>query len=551
MLVDEFERAKAAPDEDYHLSTSLKALFRRLRNDRISDDELNAELDEIEEDHPLFEAVECLRNWIENEDYEDGAKPGLELFEEAYDDARNRDWHNVAVLCLDQLNQLRQETGGKQNEETVRQAVEFLEKEFTVDDINLSNFSQLVGMVVNHSSFVDEELVQRCIGVVEARRELCERERSYRNERDMLEKLIQFKQAIERDIEHEQELLVESFENEVERPDKHNLKASILGEGLNRCISFIDEEKERDWKRKIRRYNRKARDGEFAEIGLDDDEADMLQEEAEENIERIKRFFRSVPIEPDVSVYSLYCLLKSDGYLPSYEMAKSISEEGSITEVLPHVRISPEGDPIETTEGGLEDPDRLPHTYPMMLRHYNAILANALYELVEEGDLDSMDFIELLTCTRKLSVDDRAFLQDLIDAVFEERYPEAVHLGIPRLEGVVTRLLENSGEAVTGLKEGDIEQSSLGGLLDTVQDRTSIEYGKYLKARYTDKFGLNLRNRVSHGQIKYVECQFGNAALILFDIFRMIVHLSETEFNAVFGPPAVTLSKTRSDRDSI
>lgn len=546
MLVDDFERAKAVPGEDSHLSMSLRSLVRRLRNDRITDEELNAELAEIEEDYPLFGVVEPLRKWIEDKDYEDGAEPALELFKEAYADARRRDWQNVAVLCLEQLDQLRRETGGKQNEQTVRQAVEFLENEFTVDDVHLSNFSRLVGMVIDHCSFADEELVQRCIDVVEVRRELCEREGSYRNGRDMLEKLIQLKQALGRDIGREQELLVESFENEVGRPKKYNLKASILSEGLNRCISFIDDERERDWKRNIRRYNRKARDGEFTEVGLEEDEADILQEEAEENIKRIKRFFRSVPIEPDVSVYSLYCLLMSDGYLPSYEMARSISEERSITEILPHVRISAEGDPIETTEGGLEEPDRLPHTYPMMLRHYNAILANALYELVEEGDLDAMDFIELLTCTRKLSVDDQAFLQDLVIAVFEERYPESVHLGIPRLEGVVTRLLENSGEPVTGLKDGDIEQSSLGGLLETVQELTSTEFGIYLKARYTDKFGLNLRNRVSHGQIRYVECQFGNAAHILFDIFRIMVHLSETEFNAVFGPPVNILSKTMS-----
>jgi len=544
MLVDDLERAKAEPSEDYHLKYRLQSIFRRIRDGDFEEGELDSKLSEIEDSYPVIDVIEPYHRWTRDRDYRGGAEPALELFEEAYRDARERGWQNIADLCLQELVALEDETG-RDVGDSIEMAVEFLETEFQGADISLGGFHNLVDLVVENCTRIDSELVERCIDECQSRRRLQHRNGKYVNERSTLEKIIQLKQGLDQDVETERQLLVKSYEQEVERPSKNSHKAAVLQEALNRCISFIDEEKEREWKRDIRRYNRKAVQSEFAEIGLDDDQAKGLEEEAEKNVERLKQFFRNIPAESQSSTHSLYCLLMSDGYLPSYELAESQTEGISIIDIVSHVTISPEGDPIQTTEGGLESSRQLPHSYTAMLRHYDSILAQALYELIEQGDLGAMDFIYLLSICQGLSVDKEAFLLDLIIAVFEERYTEAVFLGMPLIEGVTSQLLDYSGEAVTAVKEGDIEQASLGGLLNEVEERTSTDFGMYLKARYTEKAGLNLRNRVSHGQIRYVECQFGNAALILFYIFRIMIHLSGSEYRMVFGPPANTISKTR------
>jgi hypothetical protein len=543
MLKDDFERAEAEPSKDYHLSYTLNSIFRRLRERDVQHERLESNLSEFDQSHPLIDVIKPLQRWVEDREYEDGAKKAVSLFEDAYVDARQRDWHNIAILCLQQLVLIQKETGGKEIEVTVEKAVKFLEQDFNANKISVGNFHTLVDLVVENRKEVDDSLIQRCIDECEIRRRLQSRSGQYRNERSTLEKILRLKGHLNKDIESERERLIDSFESEIERPSRNSLKAALLNEALNRCISFIDKEKKQDWKRDIRRYNRRAVRSEFAEISLDDEQATDLQQEGEENIRRLKQFFQNIPIEPHSSTYALYCLLKSDGYLPSYELSQSVSEEYSITDVIPRITLSQEGDPIQTTESSLEDTDRLPNSYPMMVRHNNAILANTLYELIEEDALHEMDFIHLLNICQNLRVSDEAFLLDLIIAVFEERYPEAVHLGTPLIERVTTRLLENSGEAVTALKQGNIEQRSLGGLFDSIQEQTSTDFGMYLKARYTEKSALNLRNKVSHGQISYVECQFGNAALLLFDIFRIMVNISEAEYTAVFGPPVNTISK--------
>lgn len=171
------------------------------------------------------------------------------------------------------------------------------------------------------------------------------------------------------------------------------------------------------------------------------------------------------------------------------------------------------------------------------MRNGNATLANALYGLVDSGDIDEGNFIHLLLATDRLSPDDQLFLTDLISAVFGERYVEAIHLGMSRMESVTAKLLWETGQSVTSVDGTDIQQAGLGGLLRTVEDEYSTEVGYYLRVKYAEKSGENLRNRTNHGQLRYVECSFSTAILLLFDIFQILVTVSDSEYKQEFGIP--------------
>jgi len=275
---------------------------------------------------------------------------------------------------------------------------------------------------------------------------------------------------------------------------------------------------------------------EFAEISPPDKLQDDLVEEAENNVDRIVEWFRSSS-ETNPNTYLLYCLLKSNGYFPDWETVKDIESEAPITSILPREIISYEGDPIETEESAMsdEDSERIPRSYKMQMQHFNRILVNALYRLVENRDITEANFAHLLTATGRLSPDDQLFLMDLISAVFEQRYSEAVHLGMSRMESVATSLLEATGQSVTSVDGTDIQQAGLGGLLRTVEEEYSREVGYYLRVKYAEKAGENLRNRTNHGQLLYGECNFMTAMLLLFDIFQLVVTVSDSEFKSKFG----------------
>jgi len=247
--------------------------------------------------------------------------------------------------------------------------------------------------------------------------------------------------------------------------------------------------------------------------------------------------------ETEPSTYVLYCLLKSDGYFPNWETVEDIESEAPLTSVLPREIISYDGDPIETEGSPISEKDveRIPSSYKMQMQHFNRILVNSLYRLVESHDISEESFLHLLSITDRLSPDDQLFLMDLISAVFEQRYSEAIHLGMSRLESVATTLLEATGQSVTSVDGTDIQQAGLGGLLRTVEEEYSREVGYYLRVKYAEKAGENLRNRTNHGQLLYGECNFMTAMLLLFDTFQLMVTVSDSEFTTKFGPPKYRL----------
>lgn len=536
MLERALEQARSG--NDHHLAGRVRMILTAIEVERDGVDEMvEDELEGVEGEHPLIDAIKPLKRWIEEEEYHDGAEPAIEHLDTAFQTAREDGWQDVAVFSSERLLRLRLSVG-RDADSTFEEIVDFLESEFDGDDIHLGNFHSLVDLIIEHSDQVGDSLLERCIEVCEERREIQAGQDNYRAERDTIEQLIGLKEAIDEDIEGEEERLIGSFQNEIDRRPSFQGKGAILKGAITRCSRFLNEDKEREWKRELREVNRTAVQEEFAEISPPDDVAEEAAEEAEENVERMQDWFRSAA-EADSSTYALYCLLKSDGYFPDWETIEEIESDTPLSSILPRVTISPEGDPIETEGSPLhdEDAERIPSSYKMQMRHLNLILVNALYGLTENGDITETNFICLLSYTNRLSPDDQLFLMDLITAVFEERYPEAIHLGMSRMESVASTLLEETGASVTSVDGTDIQQAGLGGLLRTVEDDYSEGTGYYLRVKYAEKSGENLRNRTNHGQLLYDECHFMTAMLLLFDIFQLLVTVSESEYTEHFGVP--------------
>ena len=537
MLQDDYERALNSPSKDYHYESHIRSLLRGIDEDHTGIDErIETAEKNAEGNQPLVSVLEPYKMWRKNNNFKQGAKPAIDLFEEAYDDARKRDWENVAVLSLKYLLQLQLETSQPTAGNTFEEVVEFLDEEYRRDDVHLGNFGDLVRLITDNPGKADESTLEKCLDVCEEQQERLHRKKRYHQERSVLDTIIELRHLLDKEISSTQKRIIESFEEESESRSSHMGTAMVLREGLSKCIGFFDDERERQWKRRVRQENNKAVEKEFKRIELDDEDVEKIVSAGQETTNRIVSWFRKTK-QNHTGSYALCELLRSEGHLPSYSAARDSEKGASIMDIVTRVSISQEGDPIDLEYGGVEtdSDDRLPNAYTLQLRRYNGLLAHVLYQLIDSQDITENQFIYLLYRTPNLTVSDKAFLLDLIFATFEERSVEAIHLGMSRMEGAVVRLLERSGAAVTAVDDDTIEQSSLGGLFDEVEDRTSEDFGQYFKSRYTETASLNLRNRTNHGQIYYQECTPGAAAILLFDVFRLIVNLDKDSYTSYFG----------------
>lgn len=540
-----FERTiqQAENGEDHFLTGRVRTVLDGIEEDRDGIDEtIENELTDVEEEHPLLAAVRPLKRWIEDENYHDGAQPAIQHLEDAFEQGRENDNQNIAVFAAERLLRLRLSIG-RDAGSTVEDIVDSLESEFDGEDIHLGNFHTLLDIVIEHAGDVDDELLKRCVSVCEDRREIQRSQSNYRGERDTLDQIIDLKQELDLEVDDEQELLIESYQAGINQWSNAQGKGAILKEALVSCSGFLNDEKEREWKRELRSANRTAIEEEFTNVSPPDEVEQEAVDEARENVDRIVEWFRSAA-EDNPSTYVLYCLLRSDGYFPDWELVEEIESGAPLASILPRTMLNREGDPIETEESPLHgESERIPNAYVQQLQHWNRILGEALYQLTESRDISEVSFLHLLVLSDRLDPDNQLFLMDLIVAVFEERYSEAIHMGVSRMESVVTTLLEETGQSVTSVDGTDIQQAGLGGLLRTIEDTYSDNLGYCLRVQYTEKAGLNLRNRVSHGQILYGECHFLTAMQVLFDTFQLLVTVGDSEYTRAFGIPRFKLQK--------
>jgi len=509
-----------------------------------TEERLEQELEPISGEFAYLEGLMDLYRWKSREPddpYRDSFVPAVKQFWDAYEDAQRRGWDRVASLWLDQLVTLHYEIGGHDEElaNVFEEAVEFLE---AIHAENPGASGYLRGLIETLSEYVnrmDEDLIDRCLDLWSEKAAYYGEQENHRLVREYLELAIIFKQAVNRSISEEQERLITAFEQEAEHEAarSHSVKAEMYRSGLERCIDFLDDETEAEWKRRIREANREAIKSEFTRVPTQDQMWDDLEEEIEHNVEVILEAVRSKQRDTN-TIYALYTLLKSEFYVPPVDVPGS--EESTIISMVSQTSISREGDPIEVRPPQTEEDepvDSYPPSYRVHFVYYDEILSRVFSRLIVAGDVTAVNFLQLFDLSKGCDVHDFAFLTDALFRLFEDDYSSAIHITMGRFDGILRRSFEQSGFAVTVLDEDAIRGRELGGLFEEIEEHISADYGKYLKYRFTEKSGFNLRNKTSHGRLTYLECDFPNTILSIFHLLRCIIHIERSRYGSIFPEP--------------
>lgn len=522
MISDKLEQAKINPEKDYHLKMDIRRVLRVIESDRDHSDLVESELDSLDPDHPLYRLIESVDTWesSDHEEFESGIQSALTALDDLHELALEEEWHSIVSYSLLKSIEYREELGGFDPSDQFDDVLDFLTENFLGEpDVALGQLGTHVEKMLEHLDEMDDDAIDSLWDIVVDRAEHLRKKKRYMTEREYLDYQITIKNHLGEDISALQTRLIESYEDEFEQKSsaKSILGADILERGVAKCQSFLSDEKENEWRLKIRKLNKQATE----EMTATEHEVDVG-----EDVSRIVNHFKEVREERS-SWEALANLLYAPIGQGNFEEALEMMDEAPAANMLSKNVISPEGDSVGFEPGLGQEGERAPSGYMAGVKVANHTLAVALHRLIDENLLFESDFYMVLTLIPGVSIQDEAFLIDAIINFFEERYAEAVHLAVPRLESVTANVYEEMGKAVTKNQGNVYRQKGLGGLFGLIEEDISTNFGKYLQYRYTDTPGQNIRNRVAHGQIKYSATNFKLASTTLFDIFRVGARITD------------------------
>lgn len=540
-IAEALEQANDSPADDFRFQSALNTLKRQIDGEISNEIYYNiALLDSTSADHPLLDALQGYRIWREEGDFRNGAELALGKFEEGISRALDDRWLNVATWSISVYIEL---ADAVNHEDRVRDGVEhaanLLERDFSDLDTNEGAAGRVLDAVSEADiRSVEPETIDRLVEFCWSRSEYTKAQKNFHAERNYLRRIASIQKQFEEPVDDVNEALVGSYEDEIafQRTRGHLVTATTIEAALNECRSFADEETLNRWRLEKREANRRGIEEEMKPIG------GPVPDEAIENfndiVESLVQYFRStVEIQsPEVAfmgvVNAPVLLPKTNEDTTDQEGVSNSVEEASdefptvdVVDIFPRRHMTHEGDSVSEDASNIDARDG----YGAEVRLSVGISARVLYLVIEEGLIREHHFYTLLESISGATIDDKAFLTDFIIAFFEGRHAEGVHLGMARFEALIKHQLENSGTAITGDKEGEDLPKTFGGLLNRMEEILQENYVTFLRYRFHDIVGDDMRNRIAHGDLRYKEAHYDLSASILVEIFRSSVHISEIE----------------------
>lgn len=550
-LKENLEQAIRDPTDDIHLALRLQRLFETVEEEGTLPDRVTDTLSEIDE-LPLEDLFTHLTEWHDENNFTE-ATEALQQLSELIEEVRDRGWHSVATALSHERIRIKANLSGHSPQSEMQDIYSHLQTHY--EEIHSSVLQAVFELVDRNSDSLSDSDIHDWASLSDDIATYHGEANRFIEQRRYLSYTVKFREQVDGDIKSLQQRLVDSYDEEAEVKGNRSshLRADVLERGLARCVEFLDDEKQEEWKRESVEARLDAAENEMAEISPDEEILEAVAEESQENIERLVKWFESRVDAHRSSTYALYCLLCSDGYLPSYEQALNAEHGMVFSQMLETQVTSPEGHAIATNPSLREldeEQMRVPTSYVQNLMTMNGMLAGALYRLIDRGSLTEFDFYPLLELA-PWSIDTQSFFVDSILDLFEGNYIQSFAVALPHFESAIVDTLREQNRSATAFTGEGTQQRTLGGLLDNIQADIEDEYWAYLKVKYTDPRGPNLRNRWSHGQFRYFQANFQNAAILLIDILKTTIQLHSTPYIAAFGFPFRTISTERRRREGM
>lgn len=546
-LLDSLDSARGDPTKDIHFALELGRLFDSIAQGEELREDTQLHLEEMEGEYLLPNLVEHLEAWYGEEDF-GAAQEALSLLGDGIDHAVENDWLQVATQYYHRLISLKAGLAGHDASDEMDQALDFLECNYP--QISSQFITPVIEIVLTNLDDVSSSGVNSWEQLLEDIATSHQSANQFDQQRDYLRLLRQLRVKQEESTDDVEQRLIKSYRAEANlaATDSRMRKSDILQSGLNECGPFMSDTIKREWKQEALQARRQGSQEELVELSLDDLDVDGIDgenleeavfEEMEEITQAYVDWFKEIEDTWDSSTYALYCLALSPGLIPDPNRIRLTTEQFVFTELAHRQIISPEA---HTYSVDPSDVDTIPRSYNRAAATRMSSLGNALYRLMKEGHLAITDFIALFRIGDSLSPDTEAFLTDALVDLFDDNHVQALFVLVPHLEAAIVDTLESVGRPAYTITEQGTQQQLLGGLFIEGSDLFGSDYAMYLRYRYTSREGTNIRNRLSHGQLRYPNATYLNSVLTLFDIVKCTITLNSAPYLARFSIPNRTLS---------
>jgi hypothetical protein len=540
-LLDALDRARSNPENNTHLALQLSRLFESVENEEELSEDINIQLEEMEGDYLLSEIVAHITNWYHDSDFQ-SALDCLNELETAITDAEGRDWDNVAAEYHHRRIKLRADLRGHEANNEIEDATRFLETQH--ETISSNHIIPIIEITIDNIEDVSNDVRGQWEALINDLATRSNSEGRFDQERTYLRSLRDLQLACAQSTTAVEEDLVDSYRDEADSIGQRSAmqKADTLESGVAACGQYMSEARRTQWKREALQARRTGIETEMAEISVDDlpgVDRDALAQEMRRNTETIVDWFTTVEETFESATYALYCLLLSQSVVPDPNRMRLNSEQFVMSQLFQRQVISPEA---YTFSGDPADVESIPDNYGHEAIASMNSLGNALYQLIKEGNITLDDIFQLIWSSDSLSPSTEAYLTDGLIELFDDNHPAALFILVPHLEATIVDTLESAGRPPHTVLPTKTRQQLLGGLFREATSLFGNHYAIYLRYRYTSREGMNLRNRLSHGQLQYQNSSYLSAVLTLYDILRCIVTINSATFLYQYGIPQRTLS---------
>lgn len=523
-LEENIERAEAGEKSESRIQLEMERIWRVARDDReghlpdIPTDELLTALEEVDSDSPIIDALSGLVRWERESDFHDGAVPALEAFEDVVKEGIEKEWYNVGLYAAVQAALVASAVSDDEKTEKWLEQYNDLFGDYW-QELTPNTRRNVIDAYPDLHLVANENLLTDLLDTLQSVGDEAADNQDYELQRRILRSIREVLHDRGRSTSKVEAEIIGSYSAEAElKEESPQHKAIVLQEALNSCHEYADEEQLTKWKREMREANRQAIENmPVITHEPEEDELEELERGIEEMIENLRELSTS-----DSPGVALMTLLANPVFIPRLDAIDSGSEGTPLVEILSRRHMKSEGDSIPDPEE-----ETRPRMYQVGVQHRDNILFAVFRRVISEGIITEGDLYLYLEAVDDLSVHDRSYLTDFVIAFFERRLAEALHLGVPRLEGLIASELKANGYETASLKEGYTTPTPLPGLLRMLEGKVDNDLVEYLKYRYSDISGEGLRNKVAHGRASYQHSNYRICLILLYDIFRTIAWLED------------------------
>ncbi len=160
----------------------------------------------------------------------------------------------------------------------------------------------------------------------------------------------------------------------------------------------------------------------------------------------------------------------------------------------------------------------------LCIQYFESSFTNEINNLEIEKNF-SFDCLNDFIKKSKFLYDDISLLIETgLKHHFDKQYVASISILTTQLEAIIRNLLEFYNENFLKEKEEKIMYKEFGGLLnmDEIKNLIGQNMVSYLKLKYTEINGENLRNKISHGYLKFIEYNYKNSIMLIITILKLI-----------------------------